>query len=482
MRKQHKSLGVLGKLSFGLLLLSGAAVAAGQEAVVDGRIPWSEGPFRSFGPAQAISAAVVLEDEADDPGLRQSLSQMVARLAGELFQRQGWPMPFNSGDPLRILVTRREADGVARLVARSLNNRHLVTPAIQIDGSGLSNDEIVREAARLFALAAVSSYGVSDKGFLTTAAAEVLSGGGESPEGAEAVRVVAAAPSVRLAAHARTMGRALLEEFAQEAGGIAALRLVWERASERGEDPLTSLVQTYAERTGQPEDALLLRFAARLYTTVETEPGPSSIGLWDLEAGAFDAAAPAAWSFNHRTYAPPDTAGALRFHWPAGAAAGAAIVRYRDPELPPDVVFLEPESVHSVALAGVARIDWVVAGAASPGPSAPAFFEMLDGYPFADLVPHAAPSADGARLWWTTSSHEELAGWVVFREEVQPDGRIFRGDPQVVPASEVAAESFRYAFVDPATRPGTYYRYTVWAVTGDGLLAKAFSATLRTPE
>ncbi len=33
-----------------------------------------------------------------------------------------------------------------------------------------------------------------------------------------------------------------------------------------------------------------------------------------------------------------------------------------------------------------------------------------------------------------------------------------------------------------ARSPGTYYRYTVWAVTDEGLLARAFAVTLRAGE
>jgi hypothetical protein len=483
MRKQHNLRLVAKALICGTLLMATGGVLFAQDTESDRRLPWPESPYRSFGPAQPLSPDVLLSDEANDLDLRESLSEQIARLSAELFGEQGWQRPFAEGDPLRIFVARRGAEGVRRLVARSLDRRHLVRPTIQIDGSNLSNAEIVRETARLFALAAISSYGVPDRGFLTTAAAELLSGWGDSAEAAEAARMVAAAPWVSLSDHARTMGGAFLEEFVRSSGGRAALRAVWERASERGEDPLTSLVRTYAERTGEAEESLLLRFAARLYTTFETEPGPSNIGLYDLEAGALDAAAPAAWSFRHRTFLPGETASALRFRWPVGAGAGAAVVRYRDPELPPDVVFLAPESVHTVSLSGVARVEWVVAGAAVPGPAAPAFFETVSGFPFSGLAPQASSSPQGGSVVrWTTATHEGLAGWAVFREEVLPDGRIARTGPQIVPASAAAPESFRYAYLDPETRPATYYRYSVWAVTEDGLLAKAFSEILRTPE
>ena len=57
-----------------------------------------------------------------------------------------------------------------------------------------------------------------------------------------------------------------------------------------------------------------------------------------------------------------------------------------------------------------------------------------------------------------------------------------RTGPQILPSTLQADEAFRYAYVDPEAATGTFYRYSVWAVTDDGLLAKAFSATLRTAD
>ncbi len=246
-----------------------------------------------------------------------------------------------------------------------------------------------------------------------------------------------------------------MDEFARSAGGRTAVRELCERARDAGEEPLASLVQIYTERTGQPQETLVARFGARLYAAVETEPGPSAVGLWDLEAGAFDAGVPAPWTVRHRSYLPADGSAAIRYSWPAGAGAGAAVVRYRDSDLPPDVVFLEPDHVQSIALSGVARVDWVVAGGSSPaGPVDPVFFEATSGYPFAGLQPHAMPLPEGPRLWWTTASHGGLTGWAVFREEVQADGRIVRSGPQIVPASSDTRESLRYAYLDTGVRAG----------------------------
>ena len=57
-----------------------------------------------------------------------------------------------------------------------------------------------------------------------------------------------------------------------------------------------------------------------------------------------------------------------------------------------------------------------------------------------------------------------------------------RTGPEILPASDNGGESLRYMYLDPSSTPGTFYRYTVWAVTEDGTLARAFAATLRTAD
>src|SRR5262249_22501796 len=181
---------------------------------------------------------------------------------------------------------------------------------------------------------------------------------------------------------------------------------------------------------------------------------------------------------------PESTPSALRIAWPDQAASAAAIVRYRDTALPPDVVFLAPGSTHIIPLSGTSRVDFVVS-ATSAGPpifGAVAMVDPVASFPFAGLAAQALAGSGQPRVTWTTSSHEGLVGWAVFREEVLPDGRVARSGPEIVPSSRQGEETFRYAYVDSEASPATFYRYTVWAVTDDGLLARAFSATLRTAD
>ena len=237
---------------------------------------------------------------------------------------------------------------------------------------------------------------------------------------------------------------------------------------------LPLFLRTWTETTGEREETLLLRAAARVYTVVEPEASPSRIGLADLESRGLDAATPATFSVRHRTLlSNGDATGALRISWPERSAPAAAVVRYRDTALPPDVVFWKPGATRTIPLAGVTRVDWVVAGLAAGPPleDLPAPVQVLASFPFTSVSAQAAAGPGSPRVSWTTASHEGLAGWAVFREEVLSDGRIVRTGPQMLPATEQADESYRYAYLDADAAPGAFYRYSVWAVTDDGLLA-----------
>jgi hypothetical protein len=473
-------------------LISLALALAGASALVAAPRPldsigasfWIESPYRDFrSPRQVSAGGAVLFDEADDPQLAEAIATELRRIQLETLGKLGWRSPFPEGEALRLYVTRREADGVRTVSARGWEAGQLIGPAILLDGSGLSVRQITREVSRLVHRAILLGYGAPDSSFVTDAVVEMLSGPRSSEEDGEAARVIAASPELVVAAHARTLGRLYVEELVRQSGP-GSLRAVFEQAADSGEEVLPMLLRAFAETAGEPAERLTLRFAARLYALVESEPGPSRIGLLDLQSGGLDAAPPNGLALRHRTYLPAEQAAALRVSWPADGGGAAAVVRYREPSLPADVMFLAPGEVHTVPLAGVARVDWIVAGELDRPVTlrAPALFEPMSDFPFAGLAPQLVAAPEGSRLSWTTASHEGLVGWAVFREELLADGRILRTGPEIIPSSLSAGEPFRYAYVDTATAPGVYYRYTVWAVTADGLLARAFSATLRTAE
>src|SRR5215813_1923773 len=419
-------------LILGALCLSAASFSTGLEPAASSPAAWESSPYRNFGPERALTAGrAVLRDEADDPATAAALSTELKRLAIDLHEKQGWRVPVSDQDPLRILIARKDADGVRRLAVRSIDSGRLVSPAIQLDASGMTSRQIVHEVGRLYAFATLSAYGAPDRSFLTQAAA---------------------APSVELGAYPVSLGRFYVEEFAREAGGGAALRGVWEKAAETAEDPLGVLLKTFSEATGAKDDVLLLRFSARLYSDLETEASPSRISLTDLETLGLDAATPIPFALRHRTFLPSaeSSPAALRIAWPEQAAGAAAIVRYRDASLPADVVFLAPGSTHMIPLAGTSRVDFVVS-ATSAGPpifGAIAMVERVASFPFAGLAAQAVSGPGQPRVTWTTSSHEGLAGWAVFREEVLPDGRVARSGPEIVPSSRQGEETFRYVYVD----------------------------------
>jgi hypothetical protein len=462
------------------LVALAARAQAAPGASADAR--WIQSPYRNFGaPQTVLPGRAVLFDEADDATLRTALATDLRRLYGELYVRQGWRYPFADGDPVRVFVARKEAGGVRQLTSRSVEGGRLAAPAVLVDAHGLTVPQIVREVGRQIALATLTRYSAKDGTFATESAAALLSSP-EADEEHEATRLAAAAPELFIERSPAVLGRLYLEELTRGAG-TGALRAAWEKASESGEAILSVLLASYAERWSESEDTALVRFGARLYATAEPETAPSRVSLLDLESGALDTAAPAAFALRHRTFVPPDGAPALRLTWPEDGASGAVVVRYRDGALPPDVLFVNAGDVRTVPLGGVARVDWVVAGGSSGGAlPAPASIEAAPSFPFSGLIAHSAAGTDGPRIWWSTTSHEQLAGWAIFREEVLPDGRIGRTGPEILPSSNRAEESFSYAYLDPGASSATFYRYTVWAVTEDGLLSRAFSVTLRTPE
>lgn len=476
-------------MALGILLVLGSGASArafaGGPDLADRS--WIGSPERRFGSSQVlVPGRALLYDEVDDPALAAALSTEVRRIQGALFAAAGWRSPLPDDEPLRIYVARRDAGGVRRLsTGRSASaGEPGAGAALLIDASRMTDGEIAREVSRQIARATVAAYGAAPDPFLETALAEWLSSSpGEAPGGD--AWSAAAAPELDVASQPTVLGPLWVDEIARAAGDPAFLREAWERAADGGEAPRAVILRMLGERAHVGEEELLARFAARLYARVEPEASPSRLRLAELDAGTLDAAAPGSLRVRHRSLVPDGGEETLRVEWPEDAGRGAAVVRYRDEALPPDAVFFAPGDRRAIPLAGVARVDFVVAGSPLGGSPlrSPARVDRGAAIPYAGLEAHASASAaDGPRVWWTTASHEGLWGWAVFREEVLADGRVTRTGPEIVPSSERAETSYRYAYVDRATTPGTFYRYTVWAVTDEGLLARAFAVTLKTSD
>ena len=295
-----------------------------------------------------------------------------------------------------------------------------------------------------------------------------------------AVDLLGAAPTLDFRAHPRELGRLWVQEIILGADEARFRRQAAEEAAGGGETPRRALARLVTE-AARGDAKALLRAAARLYATHWTEASPSRLRLFDLESGALDASAPAPMSVRHRSYVPEGEAEAIRLAWPLDGGDGAAVVRYDDAGLPPDVVFLSAGDSKTIPLSGVARVDFLVTGNDVGARSVEAPVEFArEASPFWRLDARAEAGTGGPRLTWTTASHAGLRGWAIFREEVGAEGRVVRTGPELVPSSESSSEAFGYAFIDTAAAPETFYRYTVWAVTEEGVLARAFAATLET--
>lgn len=479
------SSGRIRSLLLGCALALAAGIGLGAPAGPVSPVPSPiEGTSRQSGsPHALLSGRAVLFDEAEDAPLASALSAELQRLHSALYARDGWRAPFDERSPLRIYVVRRGVDGLRQSAVRWIDGGRLAGPAVLLNGFDPDTPQVVRELARQIVRATLSAYGAPEDAFLTTALIDALSSGSEASEDEEA-RTLAAAPTLDFRAHPSTLGRLWIEEIIRDRGDTAFLRLVWERAASSGEAPLPLMLRMLAEASGPREETILVRAAARLYAAVEPEAGPSRLRRFDLEAGALDTAAPVALSVRHRTFLPDDSQDALRVSWPEDGGMGAAVVRYLDPALPADVVLFGPGDARQIPLSGVSRVDWVVAGSPAGGRDirAPATCEVSRATVFTGLETRAATGSERLRLSWKTASHDGLWGWAVFREELLPDGRVARTGPEIVPSSERSEDSFGYAFVDSAATAGTFYRYTVWAVTDEGLLAHAFAVTLRAGE
>ena len=332
----------------------------------------------------------------------------------------------------------------------------------------------------LIAVSAVPSD--PDPVFVEQAVASFVADAAHRATTDEDLWTLAAAPLLDFRAHPGALGRLWVQEVAFAAGDGSLWRRAREEAAASGEGPRAAMARLVTELS-RSDGRVLLRAAARLLRDSRARglalaPEARSISRRGLSTLLLRRRS----RVRHRSILPDGETDALVLAWPPDGGEGAAVVRYSDRALPPDVVFFGPGDRRAIPLSGVARVDFLVAGSepVAPGLRAPVDCVRDASALFSGLEARASAGPGGPRLTWTTASHAGLWGWAIFREEVLSDGRIARTGPEIVPSSEASLESFGYAYVDTSAAPDTFYRYTVWAVTDEGLLARAFWATLET--
>ena len=431
-------------------------------------------PARAFGASDAV-----VRDEADDPALRQALDDRIARLSDELFVREGWPNPFAA----------RRSRPVPR---RAERRRRRAAPLFAFDRAGADrrpDDRDRRIGSRqrrhrprgLAPLRARGDLGLRRRGSHLRDRRGRRVPRRRRRSGRDGVRRGGAEPGPGGSPRALSGASCSTSSRARPEAALPSVKSTSARA-------ISARSRSRAWRTSTPSAPdcprrRLSRVSARVSTRLRRgrSPGlpPSGSGTSKRERST-PACPPPGRSATGPTCR-RTTRRAIRYDWPAGAGVGAAIVHYRDADLPPDVVSSSPTAADDRALRASRAWtgSWPRAGL-RPVPWFPSS-SRRSGYPFAGLQPHAIPPREGPRLWWTTASNAGLTGWAVFREEVQADGRIVRTGPQIVPASSDTPESLRYAYLDPASAREltTVTRCGPSRPTG---FARAFSATLRTPE
>lgn len=416
--------------------------------------------------------ALVQGDRVTPADLAAYAAATDARLRA-VFDGGGWSVPFTTTSPLRIALV--ASTGAALSKAFIGNSGSVVALNLADHPPAEAAAETVRDAA-LFVLhsAAPQSNGIA----LHAAARALALSDTLLDSDREELREAGAGVDHDLtAAGGEIFSAAWIREMARTAGPDF-VRTVWTERVARGDSGLDAFASAFQDLGGSSADAMFGALA-RLYSADEVIGESARLSESDLVAGALNAASPGpyAWRF---FAAPAGNAAGWNVSWPADGARGFAVVHY-DEALPSDVVPFSPGERKVLPTAGVSRVDWVVLGRDAAAPLAvPVEVALESEFPVSGLTAAArTESGEGVVLSWTTASHRDLAGWAILRTEVTETGRVIRSAPESLPAQQEDPVGGGWDFVDTSAAPGHFYRYDVFAVTQDGVLAKAFRTTLR---
>jgi len=392
------------------------------------------------------------------------------------FDGGAWKVPFRPEEPLRVILTAVAGPSFSEAFSGAGNRNAIVTLNLADHAPADAAAEAVRGAA-VFVLKEIAPSAPSE---VVGAVARAIALGRELSESdREDLRENGAASEHSLDSPGSELFAAeWIREMASDSGA-GFVPGVWTGRVADGDASLAAFGAAYREQGGSPADALL-RALTRLYAADEVVADPARLGDSDLASGGLNAAAPPPRSWRLFTTFPSGTGG-WSVAWPEDGARAFAVVHYED-GLPSDVVPFSAGDRKTLPASGVSRIDWVVTGSETGGTllSSPASVLRETEFPMSGLSAEARSEAgEGVALSWKTASHRDLSGWAILRSEVTEDGRVVQAEPESLPAQLEDPQGASYDFVDTSAIPGHYYRYDVWAVTADGVLSRAFRATLR---
>lgn len=402
---------------------------------------------------------------------RDLLARGVAATAAALFDSDGWTAPFSKASPLQLILgrARGETPSVSGWEQRDRVGL-LVRPMIFVPAADREPEAILLDVAHQMALLAVRQVAPDEADWAAEAMAEWL-----------ALRALGytAAPVLEndpFAAESGTLAapdaatRFLLEASARV--GAAAVRSAWEEAgAEAGDDAETFLrgLGSRGHAGGLP--GLLAELVSQ--RAAEAVAGRPASRLPYSADVALNPPAPLGW--RRLVFRTSDERGGVEITSPESVSATRAVLIYRGTSGEYDTLDLLPGHVSELPLAGSAQLSFVLADGRD-GDSTWRLRRVAD-YPAA-VVASGAEWRDGAvQLSWRTSSHRDLAAWVVVRYE--EDGLETRElGRELVPTADASTTGFSYQVADRDALPGHRYRYRVLALTASGFLSEAFEAAV----
>ena len=368
----------------------------------------SPGRSEASGRRRSCSAGrFQLADESDDATLRSGLAAELKRLRAELHDKQGWADPLMRATRCASTWRARDGQGLRRLAARAVD-RHRLVGAVDRDRRHrpfrAGNASRRRAALRPGHARGVRRHRPQLPVLRRRRIALRARDADEDRQ--ERLRAAAAATALDLFRQADSLGRVYVEEFSRGRPGGAPHDLGAGRpVRRRGAVSLPEDLDRDDGGKGGPAPS-----SFRGPDVHARRAGSGAVARLALRSperrarrrdpGDFCAAAPVVSSGAGRDRRAPVA-------WPERGALSAAVVRYRDAALPPDVVFWSPGTTRTIPLSGVSRVDWIVGGTAGGPPleELSASVEPVAAFPLrerraaggrgprrsADLVDHVRP-------------------------------------------------------------------------------------------